>query len=306
MINTTVSAIELIGLLLIFSGITLFLAGASIVTVKQWIEIKPGFKTILFGIVLAVVGTPLLLFDTLNSQQSVSYGLMNTPTPIAALTREEGVTLASSFVASKTISNTQNNLLSTPTVVADTPTSTPTVAMPTATPTLAPTNTPAGVQSQLNSILGEGNWFCMSDRLDAVGIREIPDNMMLNSPIKAIEKNRVLYDANEKIPVGGSGTVWLNTRIQPAECPNPISVISTPETPTKQSITFALSGGSWECLADTPNAVLITGVPAGFTIQAPFSAVDKEGTKYNYGEVVPSGGPATGWLLTTLSRDQCP
>lgn len=85
-----------------------------------------------------------------------------------------------------------------------------------------------------------------------------------------------------------------------------ISVISTPETPTKQSITFALSGGSWECLADTPNAVLITDVPTGFTIQAPFAAVDKEGTKYNYGEVVPSGGPATGWLLATLSRDQCP
>lgn len=306
MINTTVSAIELIGLLLVFSGITLLLAGASILTVKQWIEIKPGYKTILFGIILAVVGTPLLLFDTLDSQHAVIEGLMSTPTPTTALDREESVTLTSSFGTPKTMSNTQNHLLSTPAVVADTPTSTPTVAMPTVTPTLVPTNTPAGVQSQLNSILGEGNWFCMSDRLDAVGIREIPDNMILSSPIKAVEKNRVLYDANEKIPAGGSGTVWLNTRIQPAECPNPISVISTPETPTKQSITFALSGGSWECLADTPNAVLIIDVPAGFTIQDPFSAVDKEGTKYNYGEVVPSGGPATGWLLTTLSRDQCP
>ena len=76
---------------------------------------------------------------------------------------------------------------------------------------------------------------------------------------------------------------------------------------SKENVNSALGIGSWHCFPDRLDGVAFIDVPQNFVVQYPISNVDKEGRKYNLGEVVPASGSATAWLQGKLrSRDECP
>lgn len=76
---------------------------------------------------------------------------------------------------------------------------------------------------------------------------------------------------------------------------------------SREDVSRALGERNWRCFPDRLDGVAFIDVPQNYVVQYPISNVDKEGIKYNLGEVVPASGSATAWLQGKLrSGDECP
>ena len=77
---------------------------------------------------------------------------------------------------------------------------------------------PEITQSDINSILGNANWSCLTQYPTGVKVKSVPSNFVVNSPVIFVDKNDVRYYKGETVPSGGAATVWFANEISGA-CP---------------------------------------------------------------------------------------
>lgn len=74
-------------------------------------------------------------------------------------------------------------------------------------------------KSDIDTILGIGNWYCLEKQPTAVIVRDVPLNFVVQSPAIYIDKNDVRYYKDDKVPSGGTATLWFSNEIPTGDCP---------------------------------------------------------------------------------------
>lgn len=186
----------------------------------------------------------------------------------------------------------------------------PAVRQPTAiltprTPTPTSAHDSVNVQA-IDSVLGAGNWFCFPDRLDGIGVRNLPSGFVVRYPVSSVDTPSGKFTGGETVPTGGPATAWLTSALLNFDvCPNRPANNSVRGAITRVSIDNVVGVGNWVCFGDRLDAVKIIDVPSNFVVKSPFSTVDRQETKYAQNEFVPSGETATGWLQGSIDRSEC-
>jgi hypothetical protein len=219
---------------------------------------------------------------------------------------------------------TQTSIVLTQTKIAETPsvpatavpatavpvTAVPATAVP-ATAVPATLNPPTGVtQAQLNTLFGLGNWFCMPDRNDIIGVKSLPTNFLVQSPIIRIDNPDGVYRDQQVVPGNWGSSVYLQEALQASECPVSQQAElerwkqSQPITITKSYLDSKFGQGNWTCSNDMSYLIIVSNLATNLYIEHPITNVDKGFFKYGVGETVPSSGRASIWTQD-VPRDQC-
>jgi hypothetical protein len=85
---------------------------------------------------------------------------------------------------------------------------------PISTPTYS--NSPKSstfIQTEINNVLGIGNWQCFPDRLDGVSFLNVPENFVVKYPISSVDKQGIKYKVGEVVPSGGLATAWIEGQL---------------------------------------------------------------------------------------------
>ena len=84
-----------------------------------------------------------------------------------------------------------------------------------------PPNSSGFTQSEINGVLGIGNWKCFPNgRLDGVSFTSVPNNYIVTYPISNVDKQGIKYKTGEVVPSGGLATAWLEGQLASKnECP---------------------------------------------------------------------------------------
>lgn len=273
--NTILSYFGTIALLL---SAILILGSMGIIAIGN-IKVTRGYKTLIAGIILAIGG-----------------GIMLVP----EIKTSSGSTLPTSITTASVDISTTNII-----IPAITPSQTALANTITTTPVTSAIEDHGLNKKSLDHLLGEGTWFCFSERQDAVGTNNLPKNLAVQLPIAKIERNGLFYTIGDTVSGSGSATIWLEGILPSDECPN-LTHDTTPIMPNKSALDSVLGIGNWRCLDNIENAVIVLNIPNEFLVQSPVSSVDKNGQKYGLGQYVPPGGEATIWLQFSLSKGICP
>jgi hypothetical protein len=165
-----------------------------------------------------------------------------------------------------------------------------------------PISTPARHQiyDELDALLGSDNWECLPGWPYTIGIREIPPDFVVSSPLTKVDVGKESYQEDDPVPAGLPATGWLYRSLPD----NPCSV----ERPniTQSDLNQIFGAGNWSCLGGFREGISVESIPAGYVVDSPVSAVDQYDTKYFLDEAVPSGAPAVVWLQNYLDEAQCP
>jgi hypothetical protein len=131
-VNVTTTLLSILGFFLFIAGSILVLAGLGIITIKQYVEITRGFRALLAGLGIVILGTLLLLPEARTSLLSSP-----TATPVTILPTDA---IIEQNDASSSIASTENSLLPEVTV---SPAALPSVSsVPGETPLYTPTSPP--------------------------------------------------------------------------------------------------------------------------------------------------------------------
>jgi len=75
-------------------------------------------------------------------------------------------------------------------------------------------------RSQVDNVIGAGNWQCFPDRLDGVAIQIVNEGFVVSYPLSAVDKEGIKYLQGQSIPGVGSATAWLAGSLRSRdECP---------------------------------------------------------------------------------------
>jgi hypothetical protein len=185
----------------------------------------------------------------------------------------------------------------------------PSVNYPTATQPLLATQTNTLTNRDMNNLLGAGNWFCLPDIQDAIGIIKLPSGFVVKYPIGNIDSSGGKYNEGQTVH-GISGTAWLSSALPLSECPPEQEVAlnnwrAQSSIPiTRELINSIIGAGNWDCTSANWN-ITVKSFPSNWAVQFPFTSADINGKKFGVGYVV-SGG-STGTLnMVNMPREQCP
>lgn len=181
-----------------------------------------------------------------------------------------------------------------------TPSSNENVAAPIPTESTIISSSGSYSQSDIDALIGAGNWVCIPGWGSGISIKNLPTNFEVKYPIIRIDNKQGFYYPGNIVPDGGLATGWLDG-------PLPNNPCETQQRNIAREEVDALVGiGNWRCQSQTPNGISIWNVPQNFVVQFPLSSVDKLDNRYYLGDVVPSNDLATGWLQGEILRDECP
>ncbi len=201
-----------------------------------------------------------------------------------------------------------------PTSNAENAVSSPVPLATTPPPTKSISYNSSDIATELNSIFGSENWFCFPDRGDAVGIKKLASEVLIQDPMVKVDTYLGTYTSG-RTPYGIGATVWLNTWVPQEECParQETAIAEWRDADLADNSSFNESridtlfgAGNWQCVPEFAYAVKITNLPAGTPVQYPFTALDNDSGRYGVGETTPNSGPATVWLANSISQNDCP
>lgn len=166
--------------------------------------------------------------------------------------------------------------------------------------------------ADIDRVIGQNNWFCFPDRLDAIGVRSWPLGGKIDWPLSSVDKGSK-YVRGEVVPGTGGATAWLSGTLPASECPG----VSTPPTPTPTNVANAtevpltatptatpassssisemldaMLPGQWTRFDDRRNAVAVNATES-WDIQYPVALCQNQGVDYT--DVCPLGS-STAWL----------
>lgn len=180
-----------------------------------------------------------------------------------------------------------------------------------AQPTLNYPTAPISIitNSDINNLLGTGNWFCLPDIQDAIGVIQFPQGFVVKHPIGNIDSSGGKYNEGE-IVRGTSGTAWLISSLPLSECPPEQQVAlnnwrTQSSIPiTRELINSVIGTGNWGCTSASWN-VTVKSFPANWVVQFPFTSADINGKKFGVGYAV-SGGSSGTLNMVSMPKEQCP
>ncbi|WJW70110.1 hypothetical protein OZ401_004613 (plasmid) [Candidatus Chlorohelix allophototropha] len=65
------------------------------------------------------------------------------------------------------------------------------------------------IQSQLNTIFGTGNWYCLPDYATSAIVKKLPANYIVQYPVISVDKDGLKYGPNDSVLGGNNATLWL-------------------------------------------------------------------------------------------------
>lgn len=169
-------------------------------------------------------------------------------------------------------------------------------------------------QREINRLFGENNWFCFPDRDNGIGVKRLPANIIVKSPLFKLDTDVGNYQLGETA-IGLGATAWLDKRLPQSECP-PFQQDALPKwtsahladsQPFNQARINELFGiGNWQCLDAFDFAVKVFDLSPSFAVEYPFTAIDNSYGRYGVGEIIPERGAATVWLGGSIPKNECP
>lgn len=202
------------------------------------------------------------------------------------------------------------------------PVNSPSVAAPASTTVpLTSTIVPPTASSDLTKddvdrLFGAGNWFCFPEKEDTLGVKMLPGDFAVRSPLRYIDNWTGQYAAGSTTTQPGGATVELETKLPESECPpsqrDALAAWATLHTADTQPLNRARLDGllgpdNWRCMADYSYGVEVLSLQPRFPVQYPFTAIDSaDSTRYGVGEIAPGGEKVTAWLALNITREQCP
>lgn len=190
--------------------------------------------------------------------------------------------------------------------------------LPVSTLTMAPGQVSAQTSSrlELDAKLGNNNWFCFPDRENAVGVKRLSANFVVQTPVIQIDTWQGTYKTGQTATGLVGATAWLENLLPKDQCPDtqrePLRIWMEARAADRLPLTRAridsvLGTGNWECLPDNDYAFKIKEVPANIVVAYPLATIDRgDSTRYGVGETVPGGGRGTAWFVGNLSQQNCP
>lgn len=171
------------------------------------------------------------------------------------------------------------------------------------------------IRSEMDTLLGEGNWFCFPDRETGVAVKRVLPSFVVQSPLKLVVTYEGNYSVGEVVPQLGA-TIELDEPLLQNECPfgqlQALAKWTSDRLADNQPfnlerIDSLLGTGNWQCLSEFAYAVSVFELQSDLTIQYPITFVSYyDSTNHGVGEIVPKGQPATIWLGGSISKNQCP
>lgn len=168
---------------------------------------------------------------------------------------------------------------------------------------------------QLDSVFGEGNWFCFPDRNSGVGVKLLPTNFLVVAPLRYVDTFRGRFSVGEtELGVTGA-TAELIGGISNDQCPAWQRASLTSWRTARSTGSQMTSGtrlsdifgpGNWGCLADYAFGARIQYLETNLSIEYPFTSADANEYKYGVGEVVPAGSAITVWFDGSIPSSECP
>lgn len=74
-------------------------------------------------------------------------------------------------------------------------------------------------RSDIDGLLGQGNWYCLPDYPTGVKAINVPNGFVVKQPMTSVDKLDVRYYKGDVVPAGGEATVWFSNNVYPNECP---------------------------------------------------------------------------------------
>lgn len=74
-------------------------------------------------------------------------------------------------------------------------------------------------KSDIDSLLGAGNWYCLNNSPNGVIVRNVPNSFTVRPPLQAVDKLEVRYLFGEAVPAGGPATAWMQNEFARDLCP---------------------------------------------------------------------------------------
>jgi len=170
-------------------------------------------------------------------------------------------------------------------------------------------------KAQLDSLVGDGNWFCFPHTGQQVGIN-IMTQFTVKSPIKTIEYWDKIYNQGELVKSFGGATANLIGTLDQSECPSwqqgaLQKWLEQPDTlkVNKQYMDNLLGSTHWTCnfSGDRVDFVKIQGGIDKLLLQYPFSSLDSQDHKYGIGQsvTIPEGVLGTLWIVGVYPKSEC-
>ena len=155
-------------------------------------------------------------------------------------------------------------------------------------------------ESDIDKVVGAGNWMCVDGYPTSVSIDNIPVDFVVQYPFSRVDKDEESFPVGAVVPQGSYATGWLE-----GELPNNKCSLFQPKV-TMREIDMLLGKGNWSCLSQYPNGVRVENVPSNLIVNSPIILVDKNNVRYYKGEKVQSGNVATVWFANEISLSECP
>ncbi len=168
--------------------------------------------------------------------------------------------------------------------------------------------------TDMNSLFGEGNWFCFPDRENGVGVKKLQPGLVVNAPLIKVDTEMGTYEVGES-PLGLGATAWLNQRLPREQCPQyqqeALSIWASERASdirpfNRDRMNELFGSGNWECISEFTYAVKITNFSNVIEVKYPITTLDDPFGRHSVGETVQPSGEATAWIAGAIPRDQCP
>jgi hypothetical protein len=170
-------------------------------------------------------------------------------------------------------------------------------------------------RSDIDTLFGEGNWFCFPDRENGVGVKRTPYNFTVGPLLRRVDTYQGQYGPGQTVPAAIGATVELQRPLPQADCPaHQLTALTTwqadkandGEPFTEARINSLVGSGNWRCLDEFPYAVSVNQLADDLSVVYPIAFVTHyDSVGFGVGEIVPKGHAATVWLGRSLTDKEC-